>query len=42
MLFQPLFQLRQLLLGNAADVLVVPALFQQAARLIVQESEAQL
>jgi hypothetical protein len=41
-IFQALFQLRQLLLGDAADVFVVPVLFQQAARLLVQEPKAQL
>lgn len=42
MLFQTLLQLRQLRLRNAADILVVPLLLQQAARLLVQEPQAQL
>jgi hypothetical protein len=42
MLFQALLKLRQLLLRNAADVVGSPVLFQQAARLLVQEPEAQL
>jgi hypothetical protein len=35
--FQAPFQLRQLLLRDAADVVGSPVLFQQAARLLVQE-----
>jgi hypothetical protein len=42
MLFQTLLELRQLLLRDTSDIVGSPVLFQQAARLLVQEPEAQL